>query len=87
MIGALSSWPESLHEYADRCFAECEDNFDRDQMENHLRSITNQATQRGVLWNKDWENEPIPSVQSKRNSELTQRQPNQSVSGQAVGFP
>lgn len=69
--GSTAVWPESLHKYADRCFAQCEDNFDRDQIENHLRSITGRAIQSGVLWNEDWDNEPIPSV-PKRSKQIQQ---------------
>lgn len=72
-------WPPSLRNYVERAFAQCTTEKDQNQMEEKLRQKIKEAIQKGDLMNRDWDNEPIPKLKSKRkkrnklNDEQTQK--------------
>lgn len=59
-IKIQSAWPNSLHIYAEQCFAKCSNKFESDRAEIYLRRRIDETKRSGEFWTKDWANEPVP---------------------------
>lgn len=66
-------WPESLYNYVAKCYMKCHSPLDKDMCEITLKGKITMAANRGELFTKDWENEPMPAFHSDR----VQQQPAQ----------
>nr|SVE74105.1 EOG090X0431 [Daphnia barbata] len=60
--GLPVDWPDSLRRYVERCFAICKSSVDKDMVELILKGKITSATREGKALNKDWDNEPLPSL-------------------------
>ena len=59
-----NEWPDSLKKYVSRCFSKCVTDVDKDQVEIILKGKITKAAADKSLWNKDWDNEPLPGTLS-----------------------
>ena len=70
-------WPQSLHDYAEKAFAACRTEGEKNKMQSRLTEIIQEAIMQGILHSRRWEYESIPTVNDHSNSEsvLQQQQP------------
>lgn len=67
-------WPASLYNYVARCYMKCNSPLDKDMCEITLKGKITMAANRGELFTKDWENEPMPILHSDRMKQQQNQQ-------------
>nr|SVE89184.1 EOG090X0431 [Daphnia sinensis] len=60
----LDKWPPNLLRYVERCFAKCQSPVDLDMLEVILKGKISSAQRNGIVYTKDWDNEPLPNLSS-----------------------
>ncbi|CAH2003897.1 unnamed protein product [Acanthoscelides obtectus] len=85
LTNATDDWPDSLKDYIHRCYAKCKTTVDKNQVEIILKGKITQAYQSGHL-QKDWNNEPLPSIHSESTNKPTFTGQAKTVTGQLSQF-
>ncbi|XP_054717222.1 leukocyte receptor cluster member 8 homolog [Uloborus diversus] len=62
----IDRYPISLRQYVDASFSRCKDDKDKDQVQLILRTKLLKAEREGTIYEKDWANEPLPSLHSEK---------------------
>lgn len=78
-VNPASDWPESLYNYVARCYMKCSSPLDKDMCEITLKGKITMAANRGELFTKDWNAEPMPILHSDRMKQAQQQQPTNSI--------
>lgn len=64
-------WPDSLKNYVHRAFASCKNDLDKDRVEIILKGKITLAHNNNTLWDTDWDNVPLPLIDSRSQSNST----------------
>ena len=58
-------WPPKLQTFVERAFKQCNGQYERECMQNTLKSIIQNATKNNRMWLTDWDTQPLPRVVSQ----------------------
>ena len=61
-------WPDSLHAFVSRCFASCQLEKEKNQMQVLLRDVINDSISKGTLHSLNWDTEKIPLFKDQSNT-------------------
>lgn len=58
----VDDWPPNLRHYIERCYTKCQSCVDQDLVELILKGKISSAQRDGIVFTKDWDNEPLPNL-------------------------